>query len=236
LRFSRLFFAIFLAVLFITPVIAQRTYYIGKDEGGIYLQTDNHGGWYINKEDFENVKIGETGIYAVGLDHNGTFLMTDKHGKIYIELETDDQFEQQIWNYNTEQVISPNILKTKVFLLDNQILVPVILGYGSKQTEVLLLLDTGASITMLHKEIAEQLNIKSSRKTSFTVVGGHDFVAEIAKLNYVNVGPLKKTNIKAAFIEHKGSSVPYQGFLGMNFLEGIEFQIDYKNRVIWWKP
>lgn len=236
MRFSRSFFAVLLAFLFITPVFAQRTYYIGKDEGGIYLQTDYHGGWYINKEDFGNVKIGETGIYAVGLDHNGTFLMTDKHGKIYIELEADEQLEQQIWNYNTEQIINRNIFKTKVFLLNNQILVPAILGHGSKQTEVLLLLDTGASIIVLHKAIADQLNIKPTRKTPFTAVGGHDFVAEIAKLNYVNVGPLKKTNIKAAFIEHKGSSVPYQGFLGMNFLEGIEFQIDYKNRVIWWKP
>jgi len=233
---ARSFIAVLTACLFCTPVFAQRTYSIGKDESGVYLQTANHGTWYIEKEDFKNLKIGETGSYVIGLDHTGTFIMIDKHGKIYIELEADKQFEREIWSYIIKQKRYARHLKTKFFISGNHILVPVILGYGSKETEALLLLDTGASTIILHQELAERLNIKQTQKTTFMLTGGQEITAEEAKLNYVNIGPHKKTNIYAAFIDHKGSPVPYQGFLGMNFLRGIEFQIDYKNRVIWWKP
>ena len=36
------------------PVLhAEYNYFVGRDEGGVYLQTDNYGSWYIDKADAE---------------------------------------------------------------------------------------------------------------------------------------------------------------------------------------
>ena len=125
--------------------------------------------------------------------------------------------------------------KAKVVIKGNRVLVPVVLGYGGNEIEVFLLLDTGASITALHKDIADQLDIRSSHKAKLRVIGGKTFTSNITKLNYVNVGPLKKQDIYAVIIEHEGPPVPWKGLLGMNFLRNLEFRIDFKEQLIEWK-
>ena len=40
---------------------ADGRYYVGKDAGGVYFQTDQDGGWYIGREDLKFFKIGDSG-------------------------------------------------------------------------------------------------------------------------------------------------------------------------------
>ena len=47
--------------LFAYPLYAAGNFYIGEDEGGVYFQTDHHGGWYIDEHDLNKFKIGDTG-------------------------------------------------------------------------------------------------------------------------------------------------------------------------------
>jgi predicted aspartyl protease len=127
-------------------------------------------------------------------------------------------------------------LVTKVTIRGNQVLVPATLGYGGKEIEGLFILDTGAELTTVHEAIADALNIGQSKKIRVQVAGGKLMKAQLAKLNYIKVGPHKKQDMHIIIMGHKGSSVTYDGLLGMNFLRNLDYRIDFANRVIQWEP
>ncbi len=123
-------------------------------------------------------------------------------------------------------------------VVGNAVLVPVTLGYRGKVIETRLMLDTGASMIALHLEIAEALNIDLRRfkRVRPRVAGGKSINAYVGKLDYVQAGPIKKDDILVSVIEHQGPPVPFNGLLGMNFLQGLEYHIDFENQVINWNP
>jgi len=71
----------------IPAIDASDKYYIGKDNGGIYFETDGHGSWYVDKSDAKNFRIGETGKFKFGTDEYGTYIVTDRQLKFYVKTE-----------------------------------------------------------------------------------------------------------------------------------------------------
>ena len=63
---SRLIISVLFISLSVLPLHAEGTYYVGRDEGGVYFQTDDHGGWYIDGVDLKTFTIGQTGTYHIG--------------------------------------------------------------------------------------------------------------------------------------------------------------------------
>jgi predicted aspartyl protease len=126
-------------------------------------------------------------------------------------------------------------LVTKVTIKGNQVLVPVTLGYGGKEVQASLLLDTGAEMTVIHRPIADQLNIPLTPGAHVRVGGGRVINASVAKLDYVRVGPYEAKEIQAWVVFPQGPPPKEDGALGMNFLRGLEYSIDFENQVIRWK-
>ena len=69
MRLKQRWLILFVFLLFIIslPVrlLADGTYYVGRDDGGIYFQTDQDGGWYIDILDLRYFKIGQKGTYFI---------------------------------------------------------------------------------------------------------------------------------------------------------------------------
>ena len=126
-------------------------------------------------------------------------------------------------------------LVTNVGIKGNSVLVPVKVTFGPNEKTALLVLDTGAEIVVLHKDFADQLNIRPFKKSKATVASGQSIPVGIAKLSSLEVGPHKKTDLVAAIINPVGT-LHHNGLLGMNFLRDLEYRIDFDNRVIVWKP
>ena len=126
---------------------------------------------------------------------------------------------------------------TKVIIKGNKVFVPVTLAYNGYEIQTSLLFDTGASSIVLHQNVADQLGIEEYQESQGRGVGGLQIMTKAAVLNYVVVGPHKKENLRADIIEYQGTAdSDYNGLLGMNFIKGLKYTIDFKNQAIQWSP
>ncbi len=117
-----------------------------------------------------------------------------------------------------------------------QALVPCILVYDDREVEAKLLLDTGCSITTIHEEVAKKLRMKGGRKGKVNIAGGGKLSFKAKEIDYIKVGPHKIDNFVVMVIKNKNSKTSMEGLLGMNFLAGLEYKLDYIRKVIRWVP
>ena len=129
-------------------------------------------------------------------------------------------------------------MQTDVVIIDNQVLVPVTIGYGIKEMQTLFLLDTGASHLVLFNDLAGMLDVKSHQKGVSMVAGGDLIETELVMLDYLKLGPLDLKNVEATVIKHNAQSaesIQFSGLLGMNILRNSRYTIDFDNQKIHWQ-
>ncbi len=147
-------------------------------------------------------------------------------------LKAERQKEQQ-----TRQAEFLKNFETKVEIVGyGQALVPCILVYNDREVEAKLLLDTGCSITTIHEKVAKKLRLKGGQKGKASVAGGGKLSYKAKDIDYIKVGPHKIDNFLVMVIKNKNSRTSMEGLLGMNFLAGLEYKLDYVRKVIRWVP
>ena len=124
---------------------------------------------------------------------------------------------------------------TPVFIQRNRVFVPVTLGYGVVETQALLVLDTGASVTTLHRNAAERLFMRGLDRTVGRTASGNVVRVELATLDYIQVGPHRKERHRIGIIDPEGAPPGYDGLLGMDFLAGLDFDIDFQRKALVWR-
>ena len=155
------------------------------------------------------------------------------------EMDARRRQEEQRLREQLEQQARLKLLETDVTIVDNQVLVPVTIGYGLKETKALFLLDTGASQLVLFSELAGVLNVTSTQKGLSMVAGGKLIETELIVLDYLKLGPLDLKNVEATVIKHEAQTdgtVRFSGLLGMNILRHSRYTIDFENKKIRWQP
>jgi clan AA aspartic protease (TIGR02281 family) len=127
---------------------------------------------------------------------------------------------------------------TPVKIVGNTVFVPVTLSHGYRTAQVQLILDTGASVTTITPDIASRLDMRLDQavSASIQVVGGGEVEAHGVRLERVDVGPHVKSGMNVAVIDNKGSRLQYDGLLGMDFLRGLHYRLDFNEKVIRWMP
>ncbi len=150
---------------------------------------------------------------------------------------TEERPGKESWSRKDETVIYRSNAPTKVAVVGNSVLVPVTLLYQGTQVDAQLLLDTGASGTVINTAIAERLNVDLSRarKVMGTVVGGAVIEAYQVTLSRLKVGPRTKENISVFVIPHKCPPARYDGLLGMDVLRDLKYTIDLERQIILWE-
>ena len=100
----------------------------------------------------------------------------------------------------------------------------------NQQMSVKLILDTGASMTIISPKLASALDLfqyESGKKAHFQTANG-DVFAPVANLANLSIGDYSFNNLLVGILPISDNS-EIQGLLGMNFLKHYKFFIDQQN-------
>jgi predicted aspartyl protease len=152
-------------------------------------------------------------------------------------LELQEAVEQEeAERKRLEELAEEKGQKTPVVISGNRVFVPTTIGNRGVEVETLMLLDTGASQTVVHRDIATQLNIIALKKGLSQVAGGQKIYTEIGKVDYIKIGPHQIDDANILVINHEGAAVTHNGLLGMNVLKNFVYNIDFENQMMVWHP
>ncbi|MBI9075788.1 MAG: aspartyl protease family protein [Desulfatibacillum sp.] len=122
---------------------------------------------------------------------------------------------------------------TNVVIANGQVAVPVQFRHNGKRVTASLLLDTGANTTLISKSVGDQLGLEGGKTVGIQVVGGAVIPGQHVALDEMAVGPHKKRHVTVIVLDKAGVG-GHQGLLGMDFLMGIKFHVDYdRQRIVW---
>ena len=124
--------------------------------------------------------------------------------------------------------------QTRIVLKGNVILVPTTLNYGGRQIETQLVLDTGASSTIVHAPLANRLGIRPEVNAKVRIASGETINAQAVNMDAISVGPHTLRGARTLIIRHQGPQAAHQGLLGLNFLGQYPHSIDMHHMVINW--
>ena len=224
---------------------AQAEFYKYTDRSGRTLYVDEI--WKVPEE-----YRGQVGRYREKYDHlpegqRDEMVAADQKQQQVLETERQRHTERQLQDLLQQQEAERSqraeaemqrrlkAAETPVTIADNQILVPVAFMNSGVEATAHLVMDTGATHTVLYRPVAAQLNIFTVSKGQSKVAGGRLIQSEIGKVDAVRVGPITARDFPVVILPFEGNLQPHGGLLGMDFLSRVEYSIDYDKSVIRWK-
>ncbi|PSL15842.1 aspartyl protease [Marinobacterium halophilum] len=115
----------------------------------------------------------------------------------------------------------------------NSVQVPVTLRYLGKTKTVNLIVDTGASRTVLHQSAVRSLGAVGKPAGFAQVVGGARIPTSLIPVDGLSFGPVDQGKSELLVIEPTAAP-GYDGLLGMDILSQLKYEIDMQRKVVIW--
>jgi len=149
--------------------------------------------------------------------------------------EAEEETEEPTGEERDQETSEEVMTVVRFESIDGHIVVPVVLN-GFLEASVLV--DTGAGITVLSKELAQRLQLEGQPDHSITLkTMAIDIQAQLATLDTIQVGNLIQNNLHVAIIDLPlGKKGKFDGILGMDFMNNYKIHIDNANKRILLSP
>ncbi|HEY4743919.1 MAG TPA: retropepsin-like aspartic protease, partial [Desulfuromonadaceae bacterium] len=153
--------------------------------------------------------IGQADLFQY-TDENGTIVVVDDEGKIPKRFRKQTRITR-----GAPQGAAGRT--TGVTVRNNQVLVPVRFSYRNTTVDAWLLLDTGASTTMISGDLANRLGIRpaNTQQQLSRVADGRVVQTFRTRVDYLAVGPKLKQGAEVAIMPTNGAHPGFDGLLGM---------------------
>jgi len=163
-------------------------------------------------------------------DQDGTVVMVDDEGKI------PAKYRKQTRTTKAETGVASKTTAVRV-KNNNQVFVPVRISYRNTVVDAWLLMDTGATSTVISTDLADRLGIKpaSTERRLSQVADGSVVQAYRTRVDFMAVGPKTKLNAEVSILPSNGPGMGFDGLLGMNFLGDFPYRLDMNTHVIEWQ-
>ncbi len=126
--------------------------------------------------------------------------------------------------------------ETEVEIAGNRVLVPVTIANHGLEARVRLVLDTGASHTVLYRPIAERLRVITLARGQSRLAGGRTVHSEVGRLEALQVGPVRMRDFPVVILPVEVEDPSCDGLLGMDFLQRVDYAIQYETSTVRWSP
>ncbi len=163
--------------------------------------------------------------------------MTADELKVYQEQQSEERSERLLRRRAQREAAlqeQRREYQTPVMIRGNRVMLSAEVVVRNKVAHVILLLDTGASQTVLHRPSVEKLPIKEGDKGQAKIAGGYTIPAEKVQVRYLEVGPFREKSAEVVLLDPVSTDLPYDGLLGNDFLRKHPHRIDYEKEVIYW--
>jgi predicted aspartyl protease len=131
----------------------------------------------------------------------------------------------------TESKVSAGgVVRVRVRVQRNQVVVPVTFTNGFTNVTGNLVMDTGATQTVISKRLARELRLLSTGFGYGVGVGGA-VPAEAAMVDSMKVGTIGVKNVRVSILDFATDGF-YEGLLGFDFLQHFQLSVDREKQLL----
>jgi len=212
----------------IPTAIAMITLLFSQNSYGEFYQYRNAEGIICFTDDLSKVPDEEVEKKKVYYDQFDQRPITEETAP------AEEEMTRQERNGSRKAGAESEASSTKFSFIENKILVRVTIGSRRKSTTATLLLDTGASTTVIHESLARRLGLRNRMIGQASIAGGQTIETGITMADFISLGPKRLDSPTLTVIPYSGGRTRHEGLLGMDFLKHFPHTIDTKNRRILW--